>query len=127
MLRLHLHTELCSSLQIQLLAISSVIILLCMQVLALFAGQPYDRHLQELQNLDAHLTNTCRHARTDVEKEDAVHLLSELPQVNSQTPGVHLSYMPPHMYVYVYVCTCIYICIHLRMCSIIFKYIQYVT
>ena len=146
MLCLHLHTELCSSLQIQLLVITSVIIWLCMQVLALFAGQlhdialqdlqdyvmhhnwtkqctcmqvlalfagqPYDRHLQELQNLDAHLTNTCRHARTDVEKEDAVHLLSELPQVNSQTPGVHLSYLPPHVYVYVNVCTCIYIYVY---------------
>ena len=73
-----------------------------MQVLALFAGQPYDKDLQELQNLDAHLTNTCRHARTDAVKEDAVHLLTELPQVNSQTPGVHLSCLSPHMYVYVH-------------------------
>ena len=91
-----------------------LIILLCMQVLALFAGQPYDRDLQELQNLDAHLTNTCRHARTDAEKEDAVHLLSELPQVINQTP-VHLSCLPPHMYVYVHMCT------HVRMYSIVFN------
>lgn len=55
--------------------------LICTQVLALFAGQPYDMDLQELQNLDAHLTNTCRHAGGDIGEEEAVRLLSELPEV----------------------------------------------
>lgn len=50
------------------------------EVLALFAGQPYDSELQNLNNLDAHLTNTCRLAGT-AEEEEAVKLLSELPQV----------------------------------------------
>lgn len=49
------------------------------QVLALFAGQPYDSELQNLGNLDAHLTNTCRLGGE--EEEQAVQLLSELPQV----------------------------------------------
>ena len=52
----------------------------CLQVLALFAGQPYDSQLGDLGNLDAHLTNTCR-LEGGVEKEQAVRLLSELPQV----------------------------------------------
>ena len=51
-----------------------------MQVLALFAGQPYDTELQNLGNLDAHLTNTCR--LEGEEEEQAVRLLSELPQVS---------------------------------------------
>lgn len=57
-----------------------------MQVLALFAGQPYDAELQDLGNLDAHLTNTCR--LEGLEEEQAVRLLSELPQVSHlwQTP-----------------------------------------
>ncbi|KAL3156286.1 hypothetical protein ABBQ32_012558 [Trebouxia sp. C0010 RCD-2024] len=49
------------------------------QVLALFAGQPYDTELQDLGNLDAHLTNTCRLGEGEVEEEQAVRLLSELP------------------------------------------------
>lgn len=52
------------------------------QVLALFAGQPYDTELQDLGNLDAHLTNTCRLGEGEVEEEQAVRLLSELPQVS---------------------------------------------
>ncbi|DBB15952.1 hypothetical protein WJX82_005797 [Trebouxia sp. C0006] len=50
------------------------------QVLALFAGQPYDSELGDLGNLDAHLTNTCR-LEGGVEEEEAVRLLSELPQL----------------------------------------------
>ena len=53
---------------------------LILQVLALFAGQPYDSELQNLGNLDAHLTNTCRLGGE--EEEQAVQLLSELPQVS---------------------------------------------
>lgn len=53
-----------------------------MQVLALFAGQPYDTELQDLGNLDAHLTNTCRLGEGEVEEEQAVRLLSELPLVS---------------------------------------------
>ena len=52
-----------------------------MQVLALFAGQPYDSELQNLGNLDAHLTNSCRLGGY-VEEEQVVRLLSELPQVS---------------------------------------------
>ena len=55
---------------------------LMLQVLALFAGQPYDTELQDLGNLDAHLTNTCRLGGGEVEEEQAVRLLSELPQVS---------------------------------------------
>ena len=54
---------------------------LIMQVLALFAGQPYDSELQNLGNLDAHLTNSCRLGGY-VEEEQVVRLLSELPQVS---------------------------------------------
>lgn len=50
------------------------------QVLALFAGQLYDSELGDLGNLDAHLTNTCR-LEGGVEEEQAVRLLSELPQL----------------------------------------------
>ncbi|DBA82238.1 hypothetical protein WJX79_003267 [Trebouxia sp. C0005] len=50
------------------------------QVLALFAGQPYDSELGDLGNLDAHLTNTCR-LEGGVEEGQAVRLLSELPQL----------------------------------------------
>ncbi len=56
-----------------------------LQVLALFAGQPYDSELQDLENLDSHLTNTCR-LEGALQEEEAVRLLSELPQV-----GVHKS------------------------------------
>ncbi len=59
-------------------------------MLALFAGQPYDSELGDLGNLDAHLTNTCRleggveggvEEEGGVADEQAVRLLSELPQV----------------------------------------------
>ncbi|DBA82917.1 TPA: hypothetical protein ACH3X1_006707 [Trebouxia sp. C0004] len=50
------------------------------QVLALFAGQPYDSELRDLGNLDAHLTNTCR-LEGGVDEEQSVRLLSELPQL----------------------------------------------
>ena len=46
----------------------------------MFAGQPYDSELADLGNLDAHLTNTCR-LEGAVEEDEAVRLLSELPQV----------------------------------------------
>ena len=54
------------------------------QVLALFAGQPYDSELQDLANLDSHLTNTCRLEGAG-EEEEAVKLLTELPQVGVVT------------------------------------------
>ena len=54
---------------------------LIVQVLALFAEQPYDSELQNLGNLDAHLTNTCR-LGGEAEEQQAVQLLSELPQVS---------------------------------------------
>ena len=57
----------------------------CLQVLALFAGQPYDSELGDLGNLDAHLTNTCCLER-GVQEEEAVRLLSELPQVFHPKP-----------------------------------------
>ena len=61
-----------------------------MQVLVLFAGQPYDSELQNLGNLDAHLTNTCR-LGGEVEEEQAVQLLSELPQVSRLDKDPHTS------------------------------------
>ena len=67
----------------------------CLQVLALFAGQPYDSELGDLGNLDAHLTNTCR-LEGGVEEGQAVRLLSELPQVSMPIPlvsaGIHTSF-----------------------------------
>lgn len=69
-----LHTKACAAYQ------SGAKRALIMQVLALFAGQPYDSELQNLGNLDAHLTNTCRLG--EVEEKQAVLLLSELPQVS---------------------------------------------
>lgn len=50
------------------------------EVLALFAGQPYDSELQDLTNLDSHLTNTCR-LEGALAEEEAVRLLSELPEM----------------------------------------------
>lgn len=52
-------------------------------MLALFAGQPYDSELQDLTNLDSHLTNTCR-LEGALAEEEAVRLLSELPEVIRQ-------------------------------------------
>ena len=60
-------------------------VLTLLQVLALFAGQLYDSSLQNLGNLDAHLTNTCRLGGA-VEEEQAVRLLSELPLVRHLLP-----------------------------------------
>lgn len=62
----------------------------CLQVLALFAGQPYDSELQDLTNLDSHLTNTCR-LEGALAEEEAVRLLSELPEVTGQaTAQLHM-------------------------------------
>lgn len=52
-----------------------------LQVLALFAGQPYDCKLEQLGNLDAHLTNTCS-LGSEADEEQAVRLLSELPEAS---------------------------------------------
>lgn len=62
------------------------------QVLALFAAQPYDSELQDLGNLDAHLTNTCRLGEGEGQEEQAVRLLSELPQVSKH---LFVSTTPP--------------------------------
>lgn len=72
------------------------------EMLALFAGAPYG---QDLTDLRAHLTNTCRQSSAAVgsgdagyQEADAVKLLSELPEV--MTDPYHLvpvSYMDSHM------------------------------
>jgi len=68
-----------------------------LQVLALFAGQPYDSELGDLGNLDAHLTNTCR-LDGGVEEEQAVRLLSELPQVSHAHTFVECNVYQDHLF-----------------------------
>ena len=81
-------------------------------MLALFAGQPYDSQLGDLGNLDAHLTNTCR-LEGGVEEEQAVRLLSELPQVYLFfSAGIHTSLQPQN------------VCFNSEMSSLHWKHVQ---
>lgn len=61
------------------------------EMLALFAGTPYDTSLTRLTDLSSHLTNTCCQAGSGAAEEDLVQLLSELPQVrpsHGPSPGL---------------------------------------
>ena len=65
----------------------------------MFAGEPYDTGLEDLGNLNAHLTNTCRlEGGGGIEEEHVVRLLSELPVV-SDRPNLHsqLGYCATHV------------------------------
>ncbi|BDA50216.1 probable tubulin polyglutamylase TTLL2 [Coccomyxa sp. Obi] len=66
------------------LCVGSLSVYVYSEALALFAGMEYDR--DDLGNLNSHLTNTCHLQRSSspedgtLPEEDAVKLLSELPQ-----------------------------------------------